>query len=67
MDPVMQAVFGTMPIGQLSAVQAATGKNNSLNTIILVGGVALVLGVTVYILYKQNQKLREQLELQLKN
>jgi len=61
MDPVMQALFGKMPIEQLSAVQAATSKNNNANTILLIGGVAIVLGVTAYILYQKNLELKQQL------
>jgi hypothetical protein len=61
MDPVMQALFGKMPIEQLSAVQAATTKNNNANTILLIGGVAIVLGVTAYILYQKNLELKQQL------
>ena len=61
MDPVMQALFGKMPIEQLSAVQAATSKNNNANTILLIGGVAIVLGITAYILYQKNLELNKQL------
>ncbi len=61
MDPVMQALFGKMPIEQLSAVHSATTKNNNTNTILLIGGVALVLGVTAYILYQKNLELNKQL------
>ena len=61
MDPVMQALFGKMPIEQLSAVQAATSKNNNANTTLLIGGVAIVLGVTAYILYQKNIELNKQL------
>ena len=61
MDQVMQALFGKMPIEQLSAVQAATNKNNNANTILLIGGVAIVLGVTAYILYQKNIELNKQL------
>jgi hypothetical protein len=61
MDPVMQTLFGKMPIEQLSAVQAATSKNNNANTILIIGGVAIVLGVTAYILYQKNIALNKQL------
>lgn len=61
MDQVMQALFGKMPIEQLSAVQAATTKNNNANTILLIGGLAIVLGVTAYILYQKNIELNKQL------
>ncbi len=57
----MQALFGKMPIEQLSAVQAATSKNNNANTILLIGGVAIVLGITAYILYQKNIELNKQL------
>jgi hypothetical protein len=61
MDPVMQALFGKMPIEQLSAVKAATTNNNNTNTILFIGGVALVLGVTAYLLYQKNLELNKQL------
>lgn len=61
MDPVMQALFGKMPIEQLSAVQAASSKNNNANTILFIGGVAIVLGITAYILYQKNLELKQQL------
>ena len=61
MDQVMKALFGKMPIEQLSAVQSATTKNNNTNTILLIGGVAIVLGVTAYILYQKNLELKQQL------
>lgn len=61
MDPVMQALFGKMPIEQLSAVQAATTKNKNANTIMIIGGVAIVLAVGAYILYKKNVELKQQL------
>jgi hypothetical protein len=61
MDPVMQALFGKMPIEQLSAVQAATTKNSNANTILLIGGIAVVLGVTAYLLYQKNIELNKQL------
>jgi len=57
----MQALFGKMPIEQLSAVQAATTKNNQTNTILLIGSLAIVLGVTAYILRQKNIELRKQL------
>jgi hypothetical protein len=61
MDPVMQALFGKMPIEQLSAVNAATTKNNNTNTILLIGGVAIVLGVTAYILYQKNLEVNRKI------
>ncbi len=57
----MQALFGKMPIEQLSAVQAATIKNKNANTIMMIGGVAVVLAVGAYILYKKNVELNQQL------
>ena len=61
MDQVMQALFGKMPISQLPSVQAATTKNNNAKTILLIGGLAIVLGVTAYILYQKNIELNKQL------
>ena len=57
----MQALFGKMPISQLPSVQAATTKNNNAKTILLIGGLAIVLGVTAYILYQKNIELNKQL------
>ncbi len=57
----MQALFGKMPIEQLSAVNAATTKNNNTNTILLIGGVAIVLGVTAYILYQKNLEVNRKI------
>jgi beta-lactamase regulating signal transducer with metallopeptidase domain len=61
MDPVMQTLFGKMPIEQLSAVQTATSKNNSANAILVLGTVAIILGATVYVLYQRNTSLKQQL------
>ena len=61
MDPVMQALFGKMPIEKLNAVQVAATKNKNANTIMIIGGVAIVLALGAYILYKKNVELKQQL------
>ena len=61
MDPVMQTLFGKMPIEQLNAVQSATVKSKNADTILIIGGIAIALGITAYILYKQNIKLKRQI------
>ena len=61
MDPVMQTLFGKMPIEQLNAVQSATIKSKNADTILIIGGIAIALGITAYILYKQNIELKRQI------
>ena len=61
MDPVMQALFGSIPIEQLNAVQSATVKSKNADTILIIGGVEIALGITAYILYKQNIELKRQI------
>jgi hypothetical protein len=61
MDPVMQKLFGKMPIEELSAIQSAKIKNKYANMILLISGVAIALGITVYILHIQNIELREKI------
>jgi hypothetical protein len=61
MDPVMQKLFGKMPIEELSVIQSAKIKNKYANMILLISGVAIALGITVYILHIQNIELREKI------
>lgn len=61
MDPVMQALFGGIPIEQLNAVQSATIKSKNADTILIIGGIAIALGITAYILYQKNLELKQQL------
>ena len=61
MDPVMQTLFGKMPIEQLNAVQSTTVKSKNADTILIIGGIAIALGITAYILYQKNLKLMQQL------
>ena len=61
MDPVMQKLFGKMPIEELSAIQSAKIKNKYANMILLISGVSIALGITVYILHIQNIELREKI------
>lgn len=63
MDPVIQTLFGKMPIEQLNAVQSATGKSKNINTILILGGIAVALGITAYILYEQNLELKSKIVL----
>ncbi len=63
MDPVMQSLFGKMPIEQLTAVQAATTKNNNANAILFLGGVAIILGFTAYYYCKQNEELKVKIKI----
>ena len=59
MDPVMQTLFGKLPIEKIPSVHQV--KENSRNTVViyLIGGVAIFLGITAYVLYKQNMELRQ--------
>jgi len=59
MDPVMQTLFGKMPIEQLNAVQSATQKNKNSYATIILGSVVIILGITAYLLYLQNVKLKK--------
>lgn len=58
MDPVMQALFGKLPISQLPSVQAAVNQKNNNQTIIIMGAIILVGGFLAYNLYRENQKLK---------
>ncbi len=62
MDPVMQTLFGKMPIEQLSSVQAANASRSNSNTIILLAGITFVLGFTAYYYYKQNEELKSSIK-----
>lgn len=61
MDPVMQTLFGKMPIEQFNAVKTATEKNKNANTILVLSGVAIIIGITAYHFYKQNIELKRKL------
>jgi predicted negative regulator of RcsB-dependent stress response len=58
MDPVMQALFGKMPLSQLPSVQAAAAQKNNNNTILFMGAIIIVGGIIAYNLYKENQELK---------
>jgi hypothetical protein len=62
MDPVMQTLFGKMPIEQLSGVQVTTANRNNSNAILLLAGITIVLGFTAYYYYKQNEELKLRLK-----
>jgi hypothetical protein len=62
MDPVMQTLFGKLPISQLPSVQAAAAQKNNNNTILFMGAIILVGGFLAYNLYKENQGLKYKLE-----
>jgi hypothetical protein len=63
MDPIMQALFGRLPISQLPSVQAAAAQKNNNNTILFMGALVLVGGILVYNIYRENQYLKNQLKL----
>jgi hypothetical protein len=58
MDPVMQALFGKMPISQLPSVQAAVNQKNNNQTIFILGAIILVGGIYAYYIYRENQELK---------
>jgi hypothetical protein len=58
MDPVMQALFGKMPISQLPSVQLAVGQKNNNDTILIMGAIIVVGGIIAYNIYKENQELK---------
>ena len=62
MDPVMQTLFGKMPIEQLSSVQVANASRSNSNTLILLAGITIVLGFTAYYYYKQNEELKSRIK-----
>jgi hypothetical protein len=62
MDPVMQALFGKMPISQLPSVQAAVNQKNNNTTILIMGAIIIVGGVIAYNIYKENQELKVKLK-----
>ena len=61
MDPVMQALFGKMPISQLPSVQAAVGQKNNNDAILIMGAIVLVGGIIAYNIYKENQLLKQKI------
>lgn len=62
MDPVMQSLFGQMPISQLPSVQAAVGQKNNSEAIFIMGAIILVGGIIAYNIYKENQELKFKLK-----
>lgn len=62
MDPVMQTLFGKMPISQLTAVQAALSQKSNTNKILILGAIIIVGGVIVHHINKENQELRIKLK-----
>ncbi len=59
----MKVVFGKMPIELIDVVQDAASRNINTNKILLLSGFIIVLGVTTIILYKNNKRLKNQLQL----
>jgi hypothetical protein len=62
MDPIMQALFGRLPISQLPTVQAAVNQKNNNQTIFIMGAIILVGGIIAYNIYKENQELKFKLK-----
>ena len=61
MDPVMQTLFGKMPIEQLDAVKAVITEKRFVRTIFVLGGITIGLGIFAYTLYQQNLELKDKL------
>ena len=62
MDPVMQTLFGKMPISQLTAVQAALSQKSNTNKILILGAIIIVGGAIVHYIKKENQELKIKLK-----
>ena len=62
MDPVMQTLFGKMPISQLPSVQAAVGQKNNTETILIIGAIFVVGSIITYNIYMENQELKIKLK-----
>lgn len=62
MDPVMQALFGKMPISQIPSVQSAITQKNNTDTILIMGAIIVVGGIIAYNIYKENQHLKIKLK-----
>ena len=62
MDPVMQTLFGKMPISQLTTVQAALSQKSNTNKILILGAIIIVGGVIVHYIKKENQELKIKLK-----
>ena len=67
MDPVMQTLFGKMPISQLTSVQAAVGQKNNNQAILIMGAIIVVGGIIAYNIYKENKELKIKLKTVKKN
>lgn len=61
-DPIMEVIFGKMPINQLSSVQIASDKSKASDIIILLLTAAIVAGVYAYVVHEKNLELKKQLE-----
>ncbi len=62
MDPVMQSLFGKMPISQLPSVREALGQKNNNQAILIMGAIFVVGGIVAYNIYKENQELKSKLK-----
>jgi hypothetical protein len=58
MDPVMQTLFGQMPISQLPSVKSAVLQKNNTQTILLLGATVVIVGFIAYEYYKENKVLK---------
>jgi hypothetical protein len=62
MNPVMQTLFGKMPISQLPSVKAAVGQKNNNQAILIMDVIIVVRGIIAYNIYKENQELKIKLK-----
>ena len=58
MDPVMQSLFGKMPISQIPSVQAAVSQKNAANTIFIMGAIIVISGIIIYNMDKKMKEMR---------
>jgi hypothetical protein len=62
MDPVMQAVFGNMPIEKIISSNSNQVRRNNSDVIFLAIGTIVALTITVYVLYEKSKKTQKLVE-----
>ena len=62
MDPIMQSLFGEMPISNLPSIEMALNQKKSQQTILIMGAIIVVGGIIAYNIYKKNQELKFKLK-----
>ncbi len=62
-NPALQIVFGQIPVGELTYVLSAAQKQRQKNAMILLAFGVIGVSVLCYRLYKENEELREKLQI----